>query len=559
MYWSSIRSGGRLSSQLRVAASILFLLILVVIFVATVAADSPGSNNRKVTTKVLVLWAPIQGSNGLAVDSDDQLYIASVLGREILIMNPRSGKIITRFGPADNVQGPDDLSFGPDGSLYWTDILTGEVGRREPDGKVTKQYVAPFVNPIAFSPDGRLFVAQAFVDDGLYEIDPELVEPPRLVMGGGNPALHLNGMAFGPDGKLYAPRQQLNQIVRIDVDTTTVEILTDEFEGACKFDSQGRLHVAADNRVVRLNPDTGEATTVATVPDGSDNLVFDSQDNIYVSNFRDGSIHKILPSGIAQVRSPGGLIAPGGIAVLPDDDAGESVFIADFWTVREFDGLNGQAGVAGRDFFFDSPMSAAADGQNLILSSWFGNTVEVWSPDKLSILEEYLFNVPIFAARFQGDLVVSELGSGSVVRQDAVSGQRETLAENLIVPAGLAYSDDDLWVADWATGTVWQIVADGIRQNPPVPVAAGLATPEGLALDHDGSLLVVESSAGRVSRIDPTTGEVTIIVEGLAIGAPAAPGWPPTNFFNGLAVGERGDIFVSGDAGSVIYRIKSRP
>jgi hypothetical protein len=65
-------------------------------------------------------------------------------------------------GP-DGVLGPDDVTFGPDGSMYWTDILVGEVGRRAPDGTVTKQFVAPGVNPITFSPDGRLFVGLCFL------------------------------------------------------------------------------------------------------------------------------------------------------------------------------------------------------------------------------------------------------------------------------------------------------------------------------------------------------------------------------------------------------------
>ena len=60
-----------------------------------------------------------------------------------------------------------------------------------------------------------------------------------------------------------------------------VEVLTDQFEGACKFDSQGRLHVGVDDRVVRFDPASGEVTTVAGLPnDGVDNIVFDSEDRL---------------------------------------------------------------------------------------------------------------------------------------------------------------------------------------------------------------------------------------------------------------------------------------
>ena len=83
-------------------------------------------------------------------------------------MDPRTGKILDRLGPALGVETPDDVTFGPPGSTYendifWTALFTGEVGRLTPDGtKITAGQVFPGVNPITFSDDGRLFVAHDF-------------------------------------------------------------------------------------------------------------------------------------------------------------------------------------------------------------------------------------------------------------------------------------------------------------------------------------------------------------------------------------------------------------
>jgi sugar lactone lactonase YvrE len=537
------------------------ILGLILMLGPVMIAGAQPLGRGTVTIKELVRGAPIHGSNGIKIGPDGLLYIASVLGREILIMDPLNGKILETYDSAQGVAGPDDLVFGPDGSLYWTDILSGEVGRLAPDGTVTKQLVAEFVNPIAFNAEGRLFVAQAFLGDGLYELDPNLVDPPELILGVGNPALHLNGMEFGPDGLLYAPRQQLNQIVRIDVDAdpVVVEVLTDQFEGACAFDSNGDLYVATGDRIVHFDVDTDEVTTVTEIEYDLDNLAFDSNDNLYASNFRNGAIYKILKNGEFRFLSRGGLIAPAGIAVLPDDHTGESIFVADFWRVMEFDGLNGQPGISGIDFFFDSPFSASADGDNLILTSWFGNTVEIWDPSTTSVLSTELFDIPMNAVRFMGEIVVAELGTGSVVSLDQTTSIRTTLASGLFVPTGLAATDDDLWVADWASGVVWQVVQDGAVLSSPIPTAVGLTTPEGMALDHDGSLLVVESALGRVSRVDPDTGEFTVVAADLALGEPGSPGWPPTWFFNGVAVGEHSDIYVTGGIDNVVYRIRERP
>ena len=74
-------------------------------------------------------------------------------------MNPETGEIEERLGPAEGIRGPDDLAFGPDGSLYWTDILIGDVGRRYPDG--TTRVVAsigPGPNPITFSDEPMIEV-----------------------------------------------------------------------------------------------------------------------------------------------------------------------------------------------------------------------------------------------------------------------------------------------------------------------------------------------------------------------------------------------------------------
>jgi glucose/arabinose dehydrogenase len=102
---------------------------------------------------------------------------------------------------------------------------------------------------------------------------------------------------------------------------------------------------------------------------------------------------------------------------------------------------------------------------------------------------------------------------------------------------------------------VWKYASPSEREL----VADGLAFPEGLALGADGNLLVVETGIGRLSRINPATGDVTPVAEGLALGAPGTPGMPPTWIFNGVAVGGDGAIYVTGDIDNVIYRIEVRP
>jgi hypothetical protein len=93
--------------------------------------------------------------------------------------------------------------------------------------------------------------------------------------------------------------------------------------------------------------------------------------------------------------------------------------------------------------------------------------------------------------------------------------------------------------------------------SPPVVVASGLAGPEGIAMDATGTgILVVEATARQVSHIDLATGNKTVLATGLHLGATATAGLPPTGAtLSGIAVGNHGALYVTGDARRVLYRL----
>ncbi len=171
--------------------------------------------------------------------------------------------------------------------------------------------------------------------------------------------------------------------------------------------------------------------------------------------------------------------------------------------------------------------------------------------------------VPMNAIGFGDDLIVVDMGfaegeakvvrvgsSGSTVLADA--------SDQIYVPLGLAATADDLWVGDWMTGMIWQLIADGQELAQPMPVAQGLSGPEGMAVDHDGSLLVVEGTAGRVSRVRLTTGAITPVASNLLLSGPGAGMLPPFGLINGIDVGPSGAIYVPGDLGILVYRLVPR-
>ena len=514
----------------------------------------PEAGSPLYQVEVFAKGAPLHTANGLYFGPDGNLYIGSVGGQEIVVMNPETGAIIKRLRQEVGVTSPDDLTFGPDGSLYWTNLMTGEVGRLAPDGTTTSQQVALGVNPITFADDGRLFVALDFFGDAFYELDPALVAPPRLLA---EKLGYLNAFDVGPDGYLYGPLYAQGKFVRIDVNAEPVKIetLADGFTTpvAAKFDAEGQLYLLdqGTGEVLQFDVETGERTVLATLPPGIDNLAFNAEGRLFVSHATQGNIFEVKADGTVRTVSPGGMTGPAGVALLTQHDT-TMLYVANVMALNRFNAQTGEPGPAvGRN-----ALTVVADGENLLLSSWFANVVEIWNPATGEAVATYHdFAVPMNAMRFQGDLIVAELGSASVLRVNGADPtQRTPLITNMTVPIGLAATADDLWVGDFATGQVLQLVANGEVLSKPVTVATNLAGPEGLAVTDDGHLLVVESGVQRLSTIDLTTGQVTPIAEGLALGAPSWPGLPPTASFNGVAVDGR-TIYVTGDIDNVLYRI----
>ena len=182
---------------------------------------------KDIEVEIIASGANIAGANGLAIGPDGNLYVTSVLGSSISVIEPESGEILNTLGVGEGVIGPDDVDFYEDGSYYWTSIMTGEVAGFDKDGnRIVAAQLTPGVNPITFSDDGRLFVSQCFFGTNLYEIDPDGEQEARLISDELGPGCGLNGMDWGPDNRLYGPRWFNQEVVSFDVDTNSCLLYT---------------------------------------------------------------------------------------------------------------------------------------------------------------------------------------------------------------------------------------------------------------------------------------------------------------------------------------------
>lgn len=553
------------------------LVFLAVLFLAFSCSDDDDGpiedikDDLEANMTTLVNGAALNAANGITIGPDGNLYVASVTGQEIVVMDKSNGNIIERI--TEGVQSPDDLVFGPDGSLYWTDILTGEVGRRTPDGVVKKQPFLGGVNPIAFNDEGRLFIALDFQGDGFYEFDPELEADPRPIIEcpTGFCLGFFNAYDFGPDGLLYGPLFALGQVIKMNVDTGVYETVADGFvnPASAKFGPDGLLYVLDQTgELFKIDITTGEKTLFTTLEPGLDNMVFDEDGSLYMTNNDEGWVAEILSSGEARIISPGGMIIPQGLAVMTGPNNEDMVFQADLFSVRQFNGLSGEQEDQFKGYLIPPPnvlslalsQNMSASGSDLIISSFFSSTVQVWNPEE-GVIEDYADQVaaPIDAVRLNsGDIIVSDIGLGGVINLSDNS-----LIQALDAASGLATDGVSVWAADWATGIIYKIDFDGGTPTSTI-AATNLSFPEGMAVDNEGRLLVFEtkgpvpSGFSRLSCFDFSTGTAvrTTIVDGLEPKVGGLPGFPPMWLLDGVDVGVNGDIYLTGGAANVINKIE---
>jgi len=168
------------------------------------------------------------GANGATLGPDGALYVANnggvSLGHEGKWIAPDAipGRIqrVTLEGEVRDVavelpgvppNRPNDLCFGPDGLLYYTDphnwedlanLGVGRVARTTLDGRVELVAEIPaFPNGIAFGRDDRLYVAQSVTQQILVmDARPGAAPATHCTLPRGFP----DGFCFDAAGRLYA-------------------------------------------------------------------------------------------------------------------------------------------------------------------------------------------------------------------------------------------------------------------------------------------------------------------------------------------------------------------
>lgn len=257
--------------------------------------------------------------------------------------------------------------------------------------------------------------------------------------------------------------------------------------------ADGRIYVAqvAGNQISAVNPDTGEIEAIIPMGGdivGPDDLVFDDDGNLYITEITEGRVSVHSPNGVTKVlygdtpvanpitfhqgRLLSGECRPGGRIMELDRNGGAPrIILEDVMMPNAF-----EVGPDGKLYY---PVMGLNQIHRISLD---GGEPEVVASD-LGVPDSVKFDA-------KGFIVSTQVASGQVLRIDPRNGDKQVLAD---IGPGLdncTFVGDRLF-ASGIDGHIHEILEPG--KIKPL-VERGLQWPLGLALDGDGGLYVADGA-----------------------------------------------------------------
>jgi sugar lactone lactonase YvrE len=388
-------------------------------------------------------------------------------------------------------------------------------------------------NGVAFGPDGRLYVAQ-FLAGEISAVDLATGDVETVVPAGG-PVQAPDDLAFGADGSMYVTDLVPGRVWRRHPDTT-VTLVTDQVRLpngiACVGDRLfvnemipgGRLLELGGAEPVVLTGGLAMGNAMQLGPDGA----------LYYPHMLTGEVFRIPVDGGTPQLVAAGVHEPvavrfdrGGVLQVLSRGVAGIVTRIDLFGTGDRTLLT--SGLAGLD-------NAAFDaGNRMFVSSYAGGGITELHPDGRTR--------EIVPRGFAGPYGVTIDLGGTVLAADHYRvaeprpGNDVTTTELLTFAHGIAADGDLLHV----TSQFGQVRTFDRKTRAVRTRAEGLAEPLGIAVRGDGALVVAEAGAGRVLAIDA---EDTVGVLGTGFGRPVD-----------VAVDDEGRWYVSDEERGAVYRL----
>jgi hypothetical protein len=262
----------------------------------------------------------------------------------IKIMDPDTGEICRTYSLPDfPVKGCDDVSEGPDGTLYWSNAGFGTIGYVKPDGTTGEIEGLPFINSIAVSRDAKwLWYGACIGKDQLWRVElgddglPKKGAKPELIQD--QPGWS-NSMDASSDGYIYAPTNMYGEVRRIHPATGEVEKVWEglEFPSAIDVnDATGMIYSTEFHlgNITKVDLKNQTMRVLAKFPPCTDNVA--CSDDTEIPRIFGSSFVADLIMEISEFGDLPRVVSIGGLHYESIQCIGNQVFIKDMGRVMEY-------------------------------------------------------------------------------------------------------------------------------------------------------------------------------------------------------------------------------
>ena len=437
--------------------------------------------------------AQLNDPQGIAIDAQNNLYIADVLNNRIRKVS--SGTITT-------IAGTGAQNFGGDGGP-----------------PAAAQFNLP--SAIVVDPGSNLYIT----DSGNHRV--------RRISGGIISTIAGGGTQIGDNGP--AVSAQLAQPTDVATDSSGNVYIMDSRDSAVRKVSAGIITAFAGNETPGFSGDGGPATAAELTPGSRAGVAVDSSGNVYICDTANNRVRKVSKgiittfagTGAAGFSGDGGtataaqLNAPAGVAV---DNAG-NVYIADSMNnrIREVsNGIittfagNGKGGFSGDGgppaaAWLNAPLSVAVDASGNVYIGDSGN---------------------VRVREVAGGVIFTIAGTGT--QGFSGDGGNAASAQLGAFPAVAVDVSGNVYIADFGNTLVRKITAGVITTIAGTgasafggdggPALSGqFATPAGIAVDSTGRVYVADQGNNRIRLLTPAS-LCVFTVTPLTLQAPSAGG-----------------------------------
>ena len=492
-------------------------------------------------------------AEGVAVDPAGNLYVSDALGNRVRQVSPQ-GSIHTVAGtgvrgsagdggPATAAQlnSPYGLALDRAGNLYIADLGNSRVRKVAVDGTMsTVAGPAGFVSPrnVALDSASNLFVSD-FDTHRVVRVNADgsftAVAGTGLAgyQGDGQAAVlaqlnHPTALAFDRSDNLYIADSQ-NHAIRLVSRGAIATLARVATPTGLTVDISGALQVAdpSGGQILRI-PLSGQPTALA-IP---------ARD---VASAADGSLFATLGTVVKRIQLSGVLTTVAGGGNSAYGDAGDARKARLNHPAGLAVDASGNVYLADRDNHRIRRVSPAG-----VISTLAGTGEPGDSGDGGPATLARLNRPSSVSLDTAGNLYIADTGNHRVRRispQGTILPVTRTESPVYVLPD----NGGSVYVSDDSAGKVYKAVAPG----PPapsvaVPVAGGLQSPRGLALDAAGNLYIAEAGAARVRKLTPALALSDIG------GSDASKVW---NIPRGVALDASGNLYVADSGLQQIVRI----